>query len=290
MQRVEAPIFIVGTGRSGSTIFHKLLSYHPHTAWFTRFSDAFPTKPQYSRLAMYIFDLPLPRRYVRKLIYPLEGFAYWEHYCSGFSEPCRDLCKEDVTLAKKKTVQKAMAAILTKKRTRLIFKNGGWPRVGFLKEIFPDAKFIHIHRDGRAVVNSLLHVDWWSGWRGPDNWRMGELTPEQRQKWKKYDKSFVALCAIGLEILMEAMEKIKPTIPPEDWMELCYEDLCQNTLETLSAVIEFCELEWTPNYEAMVSQIEVKSANYKWREQLTEAQQRILNECLQDSLKKYGYV
>ena len=34
-------------------------------------------------------------------------------------------------------------------------------RIRFLNKVFPDAKFIHIVRDGRAVVASLINVKFW---------------------------------------------------------------------------------------------------------------------------------
>ena len=84
----------------------------------------------------------------------------------GFSEPCRDLVRTDVTTRVKRQVRAAMGMMLTHKRNRLLLKITGWPRLGFLNEMLEDAKFIHLVRDGRAVASSL-HVDFWRGWYGP---------------------------------------------------------------------------------------------------------------------------
>jgi len=289
MPEVEKPIFIVGTGRCGSTVFHQLLSHHPHVAWLSRVCETRPHRPQANQRAMQILDVPLVSRYARKLIYPVEAYPFWERYCPGFTEPCRDLRQEDVTPGSKKAVRKVMAQILTRKRQRLLIKITGWPRIGFLKEIFPDAKFIHVYRDGRAVVNSLLNVFFWSGWRGPANWRWGELTPAQREKWERYDRSFVALAAIEWEILMTAHQEAGARIPADDLMEIRYEDLCQSPLEWTRQAIEFAGLEWSPGFAATVRNFSLKNTNYKWQEELTEVQQKVLNECLSDTLKKYNY-
>ncbi len=290
MMEVKKPIFIIGTGRSGSTIFHYLFSYHPHTTWLTRYCDLYPDKSHYNRWAMQMLNWPLPLRYVRKLIYPSEAYHFWEHNCPGFSEPFRDLLKEDVTMYKKKALHKVMGAMLTPNRPRLLIKITGWPRLGFLKEVFPDAKFIHLYRDGRAVVNSLLHVDWWLGWQGTEKWGEGPLSPERMAKWEKYHQSFVALAAISWEILLEAQEKAQQLIPPEDILQIRYEDFCVNTTQTLQQAMTFSEMDWTANIEATVRQIPVKSTDYKWKEDLTAEQQWILNDCLHDTLQKYGYV
>jgi hypothetical protein len=238
---------------------------------------------------MHALDLPLLSRYLRKPIYPVEAYLFWDYYCPGFSEPYRDLLKQDVTPRVKQTVRSVMAQMLTHKRRRLLIKITGWPRIGFLKEIFPDARFIHVYRDGRAVVNSLLNVYFWSGWRGPANWRWGELTPAQKEKWEKYDRSFVALAAIEWDILMSAQEEAKRRIPSDDILEIRYEDLCQDPVKSFRMAAEFSGLEWSPRFEATVRSFSFKNTNYKWQEHLNEAQQKVLNECLRNTLKKYGY-
>jgi hypothetical protein len=289
MPDVEKPILIVGTGRCGSTVLHQILSYHAQVAWLSRACHTKPHEPRANRRAMRALDLPLPSRYLRKLIYPVEAYRFWDYYCPGFSEPCRDLLKQDVTPRVKKTVRSVMAQMLTHKRQRLLIKITGWPRIGFLKEIFPDAKFIHVYRDGRAVVHSLLNVKWWSGWRGPANWRWGELTYAQREKWERYDRSFVALAAIEWEILMSAQEEAKRKISSDDLLEIRYEDLCQDPVKTFQMATGFGALEWSPRFEITVNGFSFRNTNYKWREHLSEAQQRVLNECLSDTLEKYGY-
>ncbi len=73
-------------------------------------------------------------------------------------------------------------------------------------------------------------------------------------------------------------------------MEIRYEDLCEVSLEWVCVAIEFAGLEWSPGFAATVRNFVLKNTNYKWQEELTGAQQKVFNECLSDTLKKYGHV
>ncbi len=287
---VSKPIIIVGMGRSGSTIFHKLLSLHPKVAWLSFLCDKYPDKPKINRLLLKAIDYPLINIYLKRRINPRECYDFLDFHCKGFAMSCRDLIPQDVTNKTKKQIKYIMAKILTTRRKRLLIKVTGWPRIGFFYEIFKDAKFIHIVRDGRAVVNSIINEEWWWGWRGPQNWRWGELTIFQKEEWEKYNRSFIALAAIEWKILMDAMEKAKQFICKSDFFEVKYENLCSSPLSTLKNVIEFCELDWSEDFEKSIKKYFLKNTNYRWQKELTKDQQKILQDILYEHLRKYRYL
>lgn len=194
--RIRKPIFVIGDGRSGSTVFHDMLANHPNVAWLSGLCDRNPAKISRNRLLLRVVDYPILGTLVKRRFKPTEAYRFWDYYSKGFSAPCRDLLHGDVTVAAKQRLQSVLAKTLTPKRDRLLVKVTGWPRIGFLREVFEDAKFVHIMRDGRSVSNSMLNVPWWWGWRGPQNWRWGELTPAEEQEWEAQGKSFVALAGI----------------------------------------------------------------------------------------------
>jgi hypothetical protein len=68
-----------------------------------------------------------------------------------------------------------------------------------------------------------------------------------------------------------------------------YEELCRDPVGTLQSTAEFCELDWSPEFAAVVSSFSFENRNNKWREHLGEAQQRTLTECLRGTLERYGY-
>jgi hypothetical protein len=288
---VKRPIFIVGVGRSGSTIFHRMFSEHPNVAWLsTRLCDQFPDKPSANRLLMEVIDYPIVGRFLRERFRTGEGYRFWEYHCPGFRQPCRDLVSGDVTHAIRERIPAAMSEITTSKRSRLLLKITGWPRIDFLREIFNDAIFINVVRDGRAVVNSMINVDWWWGWRGPQNWRWGELTPLQREEWDKHDRSFIALASIEWKILMDAMDQAKRFVNGDNIMALKYEDLCSAPVSVFKGVVEFCGLEWSREFEASITRYKLRNTNYKWQNELTSDQQQMVQSIIRDQLELYGYL
>jgi hypothetical protein len=171
---VREPIFIIGIGRSGTSIFHRIMVRHPQLAWMSGFGKKFPDRPQYNRLFMKAIDNPIIGNYLTNRFRPWECHDFWEHHCKGFRRITRDLTEHDVTQYNKEKIREVLPKLLTAKRSRLLLKATGWPRIGYLNDIYKDAKFIHIIRDGRSVVNSMINVGWLLGWQGPQNWRWGE--------------------------------------------------------------------------------------------------------------------
>ena len=286
---ITQPIFIVGTGRCGSTVFHRLLAAHPQTMWLSGFCDRFPGNPAWNRRAVSAMDNRVLRGIFGRWIRPGEYYRFWDSHAYGFSEPCRDLGRLDVTARMKRQVRAALEPMLTPKRSRLLIKITGWPRIGFLSEIFEDAKFIHIVRDGRAVASSLVHVNFWRGWYGPQGWRAGLLSPEDQALWESYDRSFVALAGLEWRIQMRAIEAARRVLDPQRFLEVKYESFCDRPLETYRRVLEFVELQSSPEFERQVEAAPIKSMSKRWRDDLTPGQQAQLDDLLGDDLVRYGY-
>ncbi len=287
--KITKPIIIVGTGRCGSTVFHRLLATHPGLMWLSGFAERFAGKPEWNRRAVTAVGHPLLRRLLAEQIRPGEAYRFWDRYAYGFSEPCRDLVRADVTVRVRKQVRAALESMLTPARDRLLVKITGWPRIGFLSEIFEDAKFVHIVRDGRAVANSLLHVNFWRGWYGPQGWRAGLLSPEDEATWESYDRSFVALAGIEWQIQMRAIEAARRALHPKPFLEVRYEEFCERPLDTYRRVLEFAELPDSAEFVRHVKAASIRDMSDRWRNDLTPEQQALLDDLLREDLQRYGY-
>ncbi|HET6577541.1 MAG TPA: sulfotransferase [Gemmatimonadales bacterium] len=289
--KIEQPIFIVGTGRCGSTAFHRLLGVHPQTMWLSGFAEEFPYRPRWNRWAVTAMGSPALRRIFGKRIKPGENYGFWYAHAYGFAEPGRDLVRSDVTPRVKQQMHAAIEPMLTSRRSRLLIKLTGWSRIGFLNEVFPDAQFVHIVRDGRAVASSLLHINaWqWRGWYGPYSWRYGPLSGEDQAAWEASGRSFVALAGLQWKIHTRAVEAARQALDPARFLEIKYEQFCEQPQDTCRRVTQFAGLEPSPEFERHVAAARITDMSDRWRRDLSPEQQALLTGLLRDELQRYGY-
>jgi hypothetical protein len=288
-KKYYSPIFVFGTGRSGTTIFYEILSRHEEVAWTSHLCNFFPERLYLQRALMRSVDLPVAGEILRRLFKPVEVYRFWDHYFPGFSLPYRDLLSSDMTPHIKRRLEKPMPELTTTRRSQLVHKITGWPRVGFLAEAFEEAKFIHVVRDGRAVANSMLNIDFWDGWQGPQKWLYGSLPEPYLSEWKSYDESFVALAAVLWKMLMDAAEKALSLIDEERWMYVKYEELCEKPEDIFKKTVDFCALKWSNDFENSIDNFKLLNNNKKYLSDLSEVQIDILEEILHDYLVKYDY-
>ncbi len=102
------------------------------------------------------------------------------------ASPVRDLRADDVTPWLERRFREFFAERAQVQGTAtFLHKFTGWPRAGFIRGVLPDARFIHVVRDGRAVANSWLQMPWWLGFEGPDHWQWGPLPPDLAAEWEE---------------------------------------------------------------------------------------------------------
>lgn len=150
----EPPIFIVGAGRSGTTLIRSLLSAHSRIA----------VTPETHFLKV------AERNGGLKDGIPADIEAFWRDFSQ--SQRFKDLgvssvrCRTLVDAQGKPTMQAVFRAILAAYGERV-----GKPRVGEktpghvdflpdLRECFPESPIIFVRRDPRAVVASMLKSPW----------------------------------------------------------------------------------------------------------------------------------
>jgi omega-hydroxy-beta-dihydromenaquinone-9 sulfotransferase len=283
---IERPIIIFGTGRSGTTIFFDILSCHENLAWPSGLCHSHPDRPSWNRLLMHGLDIPVAGHLMKRRWAPAEAHTMWERCCPGFRNPFRDLVADDLTESSAKRIRSTLGQLTTRKRHRLAVKITGWPRLLYLRKLFPDARFVHVSRDPRAVASSLLEVPWWTGWRGPSNWRCGPLPPDLEALWLEQDRSFVALAAIEYILFQRCLQRSLQEIPREQVLDVTYASLCADAIDTYRTVLAHCGLPWSKRFCARLMRFSLRNTDHKWREKLTPHQQEVLMHTLERGLAR----
>jgi len=286
---IERPIFVVGSGRSGTTVFYRLLAGHRSLGWLSSYVARFPGSPWLARLN-FLYQVPgLVKRYrdERWFPKPVEAFVIWDLFHpleNSLGSP--PLTEEDVAGADIEGMLHYISKILRFSRcTHFMNKNTrNTRRIRYLQAIFPDALFIHIVRDGRAVTNSFLNVDWWprlSIW-----WAEGK-TPGDLQR-EGVDPVLTA--ARMWKFAVKRVMQDKAHIPPEQYMEVRYEKLMQDPIAEVGRVLDFCGLPWTPRLRSHIEAFDIRSRNFKWANRFTPRQVADIEEEIGPLLKQLQYV
>ena len=134
-------------------------------------------KPQYRREGWY-------RRFIPR---PTEAYGYWRRICGESFLWDFDLPSVGME-AQRTAIRSALSSVVSRQHRRwFAAKLTGPPRIRFLRSVFPQACFVHVVRDGRAVVESLLRTEFWrvgSGLQRPF-WN-GALGEEDMKEWEQY--------------------------------------------------------------------------------------------------------
>lgn len=234
LAEVEKPVFIIGTGRSGSTILGVLMSMHRDVG--------FLNEPK----ALWHAVCP-------------EGDVFGQ-YSPG--SPARySLDESDATAEVRRRARRLFGAYLratgskrvVDKYPELIF------RVPFVRAIFSDARFVFLVRDGRDTCRSIeswsrrkgvqadggVH-DWW----GADNlkWRLmlEQLVPREEDladlmdEIRGFDRHTDMAAVEWIVTMREGLRHARRY--PDRVHMVRYESLVQNPREELSELLDFCEL------------------------------------------------
>jgi len=286
--------WMLGTGRCGSTLVHEVVARHPDVGFVSNLEDNTAWLGWTGRFNRRLFDV-VPNRLTEKgrIRYaPSEAYHLLDREVSPLlSTPFRDLTAADATpwLADRFRglfEEKAVAA----GRPLFLHKFTGWPRSGFVGAAIPDSRYVHVVRDGRAVANSWLQMEWWLGHRGPWDWAWGPLPPAYEAEWEASGRSFAVLAALAWKILLDAFDAARAKIPDDRWLEIRYEDVLDDPRARFSEILEFLGLPWNARFERGLGRYEFRrEAAGAFRRHLDAETLARIEGCLAGHLARYGY-
>ncbi|MEO0536732.1 MAG: sulfotransferase [Cyanobacteria bacterium P01_A01_bin.123] len=254
----EDPIFILGHWRSGTTLLHELLALDtehlaypntfqvisPQTFLLTEevctrwFSGLVPDKrpmdnmqlgfqsPQEDEFAIALETL---QSYYLALSFP-QAEQHYERYLTL-------QCLSAAELQQWKAAFLWFLKKLTfKYRRQLVLKSPPHTaRIKLLLELFPRARFIHIHRHPYEVFQSMRYYFETAGW----------LTCLQKPDADARDRAILR----RYRILYDAYFAQKSLIPPGQFHEVSFSALAQDPIAQVQAIYQTLDLPYTEGFE-----------------------------------------
>jgi len=155
-------------------------------------------------------------------------------------------------------------------------------RIGYLNALFPDARFIHIVRDPRASVASLIKVDWWPELK---IWNHNSVTPAN---WVELGRDPIILAAELWRDETHLVLDYKEVLSKR-YFQVHYEDLTINPRETLDQILGFCDLSSNERFTERLEMFKIKNMNFKYKDDLSPEQQDLIKEITTPTLEEMGY-
>jgi hypothetical protein len=238
------PVFLVGAERSGTTVLRLMLDSHPQITWCFEFEyavDLISKEGKFPDLSIY-YEWLETHRIFQATNFEIDRNLSYPQLINSFLQQRRDLTKKPIVGA---TVHRHFDKLL---------------------DVWSDARFIHILRDGRDVARSCIGMGWAGNvWAGVERWIESELLWQQLQA----------------------------KLSPDRYLNITYEELISDPCKTLKKVCDFIDV---PYNEAMLNYYrhttyDLPDASYigQWRRKMSKQEIRLVESRIASMLEERGY-
>jgi len=293
------PIFILGHWRSGTTHLHNLLALDDDLTAPTTFQAVNPMSfLSTSRILPTVFrpflpqrrpmddmemgfDLPQEDELALSLISGLSPYVALS-FPRRAAHYNRFLTFADASAGETAQWKKAFAFFARKlavnEARRVVYKSPGHTgRIGLLLELFPDARFIHIHRDPFVVFQSSRHYFQTAAWYA---------------NLQRFDPGFIDEAILNrYQDLYDAYLAQRDLIPKGRLHELSFESLVSSPMDETRRVYDGLQIDSNANLESKWQAYLERVAGHKVNHHpaLDESEQRLVATRWRKYFDAFGY-
>ncbi len=302
---IDRPIFLIGLPRSGTTMLQDIMASHEKMAYISNTLQNFETCFYAAEWVRRLLNLNVTgERYLGDSVIvdatsPNDSVLFWAHFMKRdlYSLDWPEHKPEDFTeaeIAERKDILRKIIRVYGNGEHRFFTKNPGLlTDVLTLQRFFPDAKFVHIVRDGRMNANSQLKLYRLEKKQIAkiDHPMMKDFIPYPRvRKLPQYVAEFgaedIRCTAHVWNDAVTFVNEVKDRL--NAFYEVRYEDILANPKEELFKIFDFCELP-PPSQENR--KFWDKLANVgKTHHKNTYGDFEVVEEICRANLERYGYL
>lgn len=277
-QQMNVPILLVGTGRCGSTLLYSLLAMHRDLAWVPSWVARFPEAEWLAVANRFWSVVPTDALLeIRGFPKPVEPNALFEdRYPGYFGEIVDDAVIEE---AHDRLLPVLARICRWQGRARLLLKMVGRPvKVTLFEALFNAPFFVHITRDLKPTVASLLKVDFFERTGTLKDWRWGSIPTAYIEFHEQSGHAPEVVAAIQYALNRAEIDRQLGHVPSRRKLEIGYIDLVTDPVGKVRAISQLANLAIDSRYEKRLSRRRVYGgADLKWEKELTVEQIRRLD-------------
>ena len=295
------PVFIIGCPRSGTTYLLRVLASNTNFTWVSHHVNNEPEKYiLVKKLKLYKPFFFGKRNYFKAGLSnpnypaPCEPWVFWNYYFPYFQwkkefyDVPKNASPEDINIEEVQKIRFVVKEMCKINGTNVFLsKYTDFPRIQLMKKVFPNAKFIHLVRDGRAVASSY-NQKIQSGEFKTSKEEMNWVSAWQKNRQEAYLKKYRTPTAFTLYqwmfFLDEIINELK-TLPKNEFITVKYSDLIADTKKEVKKILKFVEVTMDANMKFFIKKRPGINMNNKWKKKLNKEEKTIFNEILE---KKYN--
>lgn len=267
-----SPLFIVGAQRSGTTLLRLMLNAHSEVAI-----------PEEGRFLMPLLEdgylrNGFSKENLRNLVSYLalnEEYKLWNYDNEAF---LAELAKREYISLKEVIDGIYSSYARSEGKIHWADKSLFFSKIGVLTSLFPDARFIHVVRDGRDVF---------------DSWR--KMLPEINN---------VAVAAIDWNLKLGEIDAAFSKLPADQLLTIRYEDLIESPGAIVHSICDFVGLTYEESmlefykasnryigehHSALIFSPIDRNNKFKWLSNLTEYEKTVFSLLSKSNLNRFGY-
>lgn len=262
-------IIIHGPGRSGTTLFNKMFSYHPDFVWLSSWHNRFPTQAW-----LFLFNSIYQKQWfgldwssTKHIPKPAEAYGFWTYYFTNFSSinSTEDFEKLEACKAFVESLKKLS------NKEHFVTKLTGESRKEILDKVFEkDYLVLWIERDPRVVVSSYMKQRWFYK-NKPEEYAKLSMLEKIEFYSEFYKKHFYGAESLNRKILK-------------------YEDLCEEPIMFFENLFKDIGLEFYDKHKTIIKNWNLKTVSWDdYSKKYTAEEIELFNSILKEELNALNY-